>query len=118
MTSKPSGQWKDRRSSASQRGYGAPWRRLRKRILARDLGLCQPCLTTGRTTPSDAVDHIINKATADTDEMIVKDGVRMHFDDERNLQAICDECHKAKTAREGNGGNAKPKIGLDGWPVE
>ncbi|GGH24501.1 HNH endonuclease [Cribrihabitans marinus] len=119
MAKKASGQWKgqDRRGSASQRGYGAPWRRLRKRILQRDLHLCQPCLSRSRTTAADAVDHIINKASATADEMITLDGVRMHFDDERNLQAICNECHKAKTAREGNGGKPKPEIGIDGWPL-
>lgn len=116
MSNKPTGQWKDRRGSASQRGYGAPWRRLRKRILARDM-LCQPCLAAGRTSAPDAVDHIINKASADANEMVIKDGVSMHYDDDRNLQAICDECHAKKTAREGNGGKPKPEIGIDGWPL-
>lgn len=102
---KQSGQWRDRRGSASSRGYGAPWRRLRKRILARDMGLCQPCLDLGRVTQADAVDHIVNKAQGGTD-------------DPSNLQSICDACHASKTAAEGNGGKEKPRFGVDGWPIE
>jgi 5-methylcytosine-specific restriction protein A len=47
------------------------------------------------------VDHITPKA---------KDGT----DDPENLQAICIECHKAKTKAERSG---KILIGDDGWPL-
>lgn len=56
--------------------------------MQRDAGLCQPCLRSGFTVLASAVDHVVNKAQGGTD-------------DEDNLQAICGECHKAKTAREG-----------------
>lgn len=45
----------------------------------------------GRVTPARTVDHITPKAKGGTD-------------DDANLQAICDECHKAKTAAEGREG--------------
>ncbi|MCC7269314.1 MAG: HNH endonuclease [Rhodocyclaceae bacterium] len=77
----------DRRGSASERGYGNAWAKLRSRIMQRDCGLCQPCLKAGRVTPARQVDHVISKAEGGTD-------------DEDNLQAICMACHKAKTARE------------------
>lgn len=34
-----------------------------------------------------------------------------------NLQVLCIECHDAKTRRD-LGRKDKPRIGLDGWPVE
>jgi 5-methylcytosine-specific restriction protein A len=77
----------DRRASASERGYGTAWVKLRNRIMQRDCGLCQPCLKAGRVTPARQVDHIISKAAGGTDA-------------EDNLQAICITCHKSKTGRE------------------
>lgn len=73
--------------SASQRGYGAAWRKLRKRILERDNWLCQVCMSTGQVSQASAVDHIKPKSKGGTD-------------DERNLQSICETCHKAKTSEE------------------
>ncbi|ATW33664.1 HNH endonuclease [Candidatus Williamhamiltonella defendens] len=73
--------------SRQARGYGAQWQRLRARILTRDNYLCQPCWRQGVIRSAQAVDHIQAKAFGGTDE-------------ERNLEAICHECHKAKTARE------------------
>lgn len=75
------------RGSRQSRGYGAAWDKLRKQILLRDNGLCQPCLEQDVITPAKQVDHIVAKAHGGTD-------------DESNLQAICVACHKAKTAKE------------------
>ncbi len=77
----------DRRGSATERGYGSAWTKSRNRILQRDCGLCQPCRQAGLVTPARQVDHIVPKTAGGTD-------------DESNLQAICVQCHKAKTARE------------------
>jgi 5-methylcytosine-specific restriction protein A len=84
------------RGNRHQRGYGAAWERLRIEILERDAGLCQPCLKVGVITTDTAghrnqVDHIVPKTRGGTD-------------DPSNLQTICPTCHKAKTARESNGG--------------
>ncbi|WP_334051006.1 HNH endonuclease [Burkholderia cepacia] len=75
------------RGNRHARGYGSAWERIRMRILRRDTGLCQPCLQTSRVTPATAVDHVISKARGGTDH-------------DENLQAICRDCHAAKTARE------------------
>lgn len=75
------------RESRQARGYGSAWERLRKQVMQRDAGLCQPCIRLGHTSPAHAVDHVIPKAEGGTD-------------DERNLQAICKPCHAAKTAEE------------------
>lgn len=78
----------DDRPSASQRGYGAAWRKLRDQVMRRDNGLCQVCQRAGRITAAAQVDHIVPKAEGGTD-------------DEGNLQAICKRCHQIKTGREG-----------------
>ena len=75
------------RGNRHVRGYGNAWVKRRERILLRDCGLCQVCKHVGRVTIATDVDHIISKA---------RDGT----DDDDNLQAICRDCHKAKTARE------------------
>lgn len=87
------------RGSRHERGYGTAWERQRKLILRRDKGLCQPCLKRGRLRPARQVDHIINKAEARargwTEEQIEAEG---------NLQSICDDCHRDKTAEEAKRG--------------
>lgn len=75
------------RGNRHARGYGTAWDKIRRRILRRDSGLCQPCLQAGRVTPATAVDHVVSKARGGTDR-------------DENLQAICRDCHAAKTARE------------------
>ncbi|MCP1652694.1 HNH endonuclease [Pseudomonas nitroreducens] len=89
-----SGWNKAERGTAEQRGYGSDWRKLSKAIQQRDRYLCQPCLKLRRVSPSVAADHVIPKAEGGTD-------------DPDNLQAICAECHKAKTAAERDRANAR-----------
>lgn len=79
--------WEHERPSASARGYGEPWRKLRAVILARD-PLCTVCLEAGRVTPAAMVDHVVPK-------------VRGGDDSESNLRGICKPCHETKSAREG-----------------
>jgi 5-methylcytosine-specific restriction enzyme A len=78
------------RGTRQQRGYGAMWQKLRKRILTRDNGLCQPCRRRGRIKAASHVDHIVNKARGGTDR-------------ESNLESICRDCHALKTGRESHG---------------
>lgn len=59
----------------------------RKRIRARDCGLCQECKRQGRTTIGHPVDHIIALADGGTD-------------DDDNKETLCVPCHDAKSARE------------------
>ena len=67
--------------------YGKSWYKLRQRILERDNYLCQSCLMQGRYVTATDVDHIVPIAHGGTD-------------DESNLQSLCHECHKVKTAKE------------------
>lgn len=92
-------------ASRHERGYGTAWDKLRARILARDKHLCQPCLRGSRVRPGTEVDHKTPKARGGTD-------------DEGNLEAICPDCHKAKTAEEsGKKLRRRVRIGVDGWPA-
>jgi len=100
--------------SRHERGYGAAWVKLRKRIMERDCGLCQVCRRAGRVTVANQVDHIVSKANA----------YRMKWtpaqiDAETNLQAICNPCHLVKTeAEQGKVKHKAVRIGVDGFPVE
>ena len=92
--------------STTARGYGARWQRTREWILKRDGYLCQcsECRRLNRVRFANEVDHVVPRSRGGTD-------------DERNLQAISSECHKLKTMRE-NGGTPRPRIGLDGLPID
>ena len=95
--------WADK-GSRHERGYGAAWQKLRDQTLRRDNHLCQPCKRNGRLTPAREVHHIKAKAHGGTDEM-------------SNLISICQECHQDAT-REQFGYRKKPRIGIDGFPVD
>lgn len=86
--------WRTTTGSSTSRGYGAGWRRLRKRILARD----PFCLCCGRNV-SEHVDHIVSKAAGGTD-------------DAANLRGICEPCHKRKTAKDGHARKALKRLAI------
>jgi 5-methylcytosine-specific restriction protein A len=96
----------DHRLSRHERGYGAHWVKLRRIVLQRDKYLCQPCRRNKRLSVAAAVDHVRPKAKGGTDEL-------------ENLEAICDPCHRAKSARD-RGVTLKPRktIGPDGWALD
>jgi len=77
-----------RRGTATQRGYNYRWRKVRKIYLAQH-PLCVMCLREGNLTPATVVDHIRpHKGNYDL------------FWDKNNWQALCERCHKIKTAKE------------------
>ncbi|HCA7080784.1 TPA: HNH endonuclease [Citrobacter sedlakii] len=77
-----------------QRGYGTAWDKRRARIMKRDRGLCSEHLARGLVVEARHVDHIIPKSQGGTDN-------------DTNLQCLCVECHRAKTAREGQRGGGR-----------
>jgi 5-methylcytosine-specific restriction protein A len=91
--------WKRRQSgkTTTQRGYGAKWQKIRKEALKRDDYICVQCRKAGKVAAAHAVDHITPKASGGGDEL-------------SNLQSLCRDCHKDKTAQESTqarrGGNA------------
>ena len=79
------------RGSASARGYGYRWSKVREAFL-REHPLCVECMKQGRITPATDVDHIIPHR-GDPELMWNPD----------NYQALCHSCHSRKTAREDRG---------------
>lgn len=75
------------RGNRHQRGLGSDYDRLRPHIVARDKGLCQPCLRGGVVRAFDQVDHIKPRSQGGENTP-------------QNLECICTQCHTAKTARE------------------
>jgi 5-methylcytosine-specific restriction protein A len=103
------------KESRQSRGYGAQWEKIRAKVIERAKGLCEECAKHGRVTQGRDVDHIVPKAKAKA--MLWNQN---KIDNPRNLQYLCLECHKAKTAKdEGRTYHGpRPRIGLDGYPVE
>ena len=94
------------KKSRQARGYGRAWELARTQVLRRDAFICQVCLHNkpSRITAAHAVDHIVTKSRGGTDEL-------------RNLQAICNACHVAKTLAE-TGRTLRQRIGADGNPID
>jgi 5-methylcytosine-specific restriction protein A len=100
------------KTSAASRGYDYRWQKTRERILMRDHGLCQICRRSGRITHATEVDHKISKAQGRRRGSAVS-----IIEGDDNLQALCNDCHKSKTAEE-EGRTYAPRVvtGSDGWP--
>lgn len=76
-------EYERRRGSASKRGYGRRWQKLRRYILVRD----PYCKADGCHEWSTEVDHIKPRRDGGTDHP-------------SNLQGMCQSCHSRKTALE------------------
>ena len=78
--------------------YNDPrWRPLRDMVMSRDMGLCQECLKRGETKAATQVHHIVSPfiiGLSDAD-------FQYYAWNMENLEAICQECHAAIHAREG-----------------
>ncbi len=67
----------------------------RFRVLKAARGKCELCGISSKVAPID-IDHIVPQSQADTFGYVLKDNVRIPVDDERNLQALCYRCNRAK----------------------
>jgi len=66
--------------------------------------LCVHCAKSGKIRQAVTPDHIIALANGGSDT-------------EDNLQSLCAECHRVKTAKD-LGYTERTQIGRDGWPVK
>lgn len=80
---------------------------IRARILARDV-ICRVCAATKPL-------HLRQLSTeVDHRTPLWRGG----SDDDENLQGLCEDCHKAKTAAESpRPGRVTRAVGADGWPI-
>ena len=76
--------------TASARGYGSAWRKLRARTLRAE----PTCRTCG--APATTVDHITPKHLGGDDTPT-------------NLQSLCDSCHASKTEQEKQAAQARSR---------
>jgi predicted house-cleaning noncanonical NTP pyrophosphatase (MazG superfamily) len=67
----------------------------RYRVLKAARGRCELCGISSKLSPID-IDHVVPRHHADKHGFVVKDEIRMPVDDERNLQALCFRCNRAK----------------------
>lgn len=78
------------RGTASQRGYGATWRRLREMFLRAHPVCADPDRRhPNRIEVATDVDHIVPKPEGE--------------DEWNNLQALCHACHSHKTSKQSSG---------------
>jgi predicted house-cleaning noncanonical NTP pyrophosphatase (MazG superfamily) len=67
----------------------------RFRVLKAARGKCELCGISSKIAPID-IDHIIPQSRADKHGYVTRDGVKIDVNDERNLQALCFRCNRAK----------------------
>lgn len=78
--------WSQKRETPVKRVTGRRLQRMRAELF-RDKPLCAKCLSLGRITPATERDHIVPLCEGGTD-------------DRSNIQALCADCHEAKTQSE------------------
>ena len=89
-------------ATIQKRISGERWQKIRSTFL-RSNPLCVACQDAGRITAATELDHKLALINGGADEP-------------GNYQALCHECHAAKT-RIDLGQKARPAIGIDGWPI-
>ncbi|MDZ4721620.1 MAG: HNH endonuclease [Roseiflexaceae bacterium] len=67
----------------------------RFRVLKAARGKCELCGISSKISPID-IDHIFPRNQADRYGYVLNGNIKMHIDDERNLQALCYRCNRAK----------------------
>ena len=86
------------RSSLSNTGSSAKWRKLRESIIKRD-GCCQMCGTEERLS----VDHIVPRTLGGSDSL-------------DNLQVLCSSCNSAKGGRFFDRAKTPPTLPVSFYP--
>lgn len=97
MNARKAARHKTKRGAPKDRGLGADWQRAR-RYLAKTATRCAECdmrLPIRNGKPVFDMDHIIARA-----DWFKRYGTYDGVNDPGNLQALCRECHAAKTAAE------------------
>ena len=86
----------------TKRTRGRKWMAIREQALAKTQYRCAECLRNDKLSIACQVDHIIPLHKGGTDDL-------------DNLEGLCAEHHRAKTAKD-MGHKVKVTFGADGWP--
>lgn len=86
-------EWIEKRPLRDNSSTQDPSRRYR--VLKAARGKCELCGISAKIAPID-IDHIIPRSLADKHGYVLKDNLLIPLDDERNLQALCYRCNRAK----------------------
>ena len=70
-----------------------------------DHPLCRTCQKAGRIVATAEIDHVVPLS-------------RGGADDDDNVQGLCAECHRRKTAAEQPPRRIGQAVGADGWPTD
>lgn len=62
-------------------------------------------MAKGKLSLATVPDHIIPLTLGGTE-------------DADNIQCLCEECHDKKTRKDFGYQDSRPRIGVDGWPIE
>ena len=92
-----------RNAGREKRVRGRKGQALRCRRMQQSDGRCVDCLARGRQEVATVIDHIVPLALGGKD-------------DDANCRALCDECHRARTAEQ-FGRRLRVAVGADGWPA-
>lgn len=78
-------------AAEARRTRGSRWMTIRRKVMARDCGLCQACKRAGLATVGEEVDHVVPISEGGTDDL-------------SNLELLCVRCHAAKSAEDARRG--------------
>ena len=87
----------------AKRIRGRKWMAMRREVFAAE-PFCRLCAKAGKLHRAYELDHIVP---------LHKGGDAIAL---QNLQPLCRECHKDKTAKD-MGHRGSVEIGADGWPI-
>lgn len=102
-----------RRGTATERGYGYKWQQARE-VFLRGHPVCHRHDLQGEVVAATVVDHVIPhkiKVARDSGDPVALAKAEKLFWDRKNWQALCKQCHDAKTATEDGGFGRSQGVG-------
>ena len=116
--------WRNDKRTAAQRGYGYKWQQARAAYLAKHPH-CVMCLAEIGMTDLQPAEVVVECARRGLSEplatvvnhKVAHRGDQRLFWDRSNWESLCRRHHDSDAQRIDKG-TQRPRIGLDGWPVE
>lgn len=117
--------WRGDKRTAAQRGYGYKWQQARAEYL-RLRPHCVMCLAElgmADLAPADVIVECARRGIPEplatvVNHIVAHRGDQSLFWDRKNWESLCKRHHDSDAQRRDKAGSQRPRIGLDGWPVE